>query len=255
MNDSERRLRQYLYAETNGRNREKAIQMELYQQALSLSQHTTLNLRTIVDALAEHCYKKYKTLSEEFITSFSTNSSVAEILINVFLKKLQAESKLKAEAAEKTADTESPELLSARKDLMDFIRDYAKDTGKTVASFLEEVINLQYPGLDHYRLFNDEVRKLWQDQINDAAGKIVESKYTSLFSSDNKGFILDFIFFRVIKEGERGRVTTDRQALEKLLFFLEEKNFEVEKLYELLYGEFRNMSNIGRNKAWESKGA
>ena len=243
MKDSERRLRQYLYAESNGKNKERHIQQELYNEALSLSSHTSLNLRTIVDALAEHCYKHFKTLSGEFKQYFSKNNAVAEILIASFLKKLEAENR------DKPVDLADPELLSARKELLDFIEDYAKDTGKTVAQFLEEVVKIQYPDLNTHALIDREVKSKWSEQINIAADNIAESKFAALFSTNQTGFILDYFFSRVIRRSDSGEVRADRNSLEVLLEFLESKNYDLENLYELLYGEFHSMAHIGRHKA------
>ena len=243
MQDSERRLRQYLNKESNEKDIGRQTQLELYNEALSLSTHTSLNLRTIVDALTEHCYKKFKTLSGEFNRSFSKNNAVAEILIASFLKKLEAEN------VNIPIEPGDPALLSARKDLLEFIQDYAKDTGKTVAQYLEETVNIQYPYLNTHALFNKEVRDQWAGQISTAAEKIAEGKYAALFAGDPKGFILDFFFTRVIPKSENGEVRADRNSLEGLLSFLDGKHYELENLYELLYEEFRSMSSIGKNKA------
>jgi hypothetical protein len=156
----------------------------------------------------------------------------------------------------------APELLSARQELGSFIRNYARDGGRTLNMFLQQA-RMIYPSVNFYQLFDPEMQALFAEQINIAAQNIVSNKLKVLFEGNpdegakdhrHKNFILDFVFSRVLKKGKENKMMVDGGSIIKLVQFLDEQCFEIEQLYMLIYSEIVQMGKIQDIRA-ETRGA
>lgn len=320
MQDTERRLLDFNYAQSqsfktdtknlNNGTPDQKVDHALLEQAQHLSTSTTSSLRSIVEDLAQLGYEEGRLLGDEFLEKFYS-FNIAGILAANFAAQLKNDNLLlvkvspdisgrieqeddqpQAEPEEESDEFEleerhvfnhesDEEYQNAREELISFLKEYAKDNGRTLSSFLQSA-KRQYPNVNFAQMFTENpeadaevnmrgthsrktdgglkpnsVRALLEDQINKAAALVVGQKYRSLFEGvpDNRddekkkknrktSFILDYIFRRVIKVDEENNVGADPGSAEKLVNFLSKQGYPLENLYMVLYKEINEMRKM-----------
>jgi hypothetical protein len=317
MKDTERRLLDFHYAQSQSLSADnnklghgtvdQKVDHALLEQAEHLSTSTTSSLRSIVEDLAQLGYEEGRLLGDEFLEKFH-EFKIAGVLVANFAEQLKNDNLLKVkispdisgreqdpaddEPINEDEDAETEERLvlhhrddedyqNAREELISFLKDYAKDNGRTLSSFLQSA-KRQYPHVNFYQMFTEDldanlevnmrgthsrhaeggrksntVRALLEEQINQAAALVVNQKYRALFEgvADNrddekkkkerkKGFILDYIFRRVINVNSENKVGADHDSAEKLVNFLSSQGYELENLYMVLYSEINEMRQM-----------
>lgn len=217
----------------------------LLNTLLAFANLPNVNLRTIIDGLADSAYEDKTLLAEEFLEEFR-NLDGSKMLVVKFIEKLQPP----------TVEEENEELQQqALAELRDFICRYS-----TSAITLHAWIKQQqkaYPEVNFEKLFNDDITDLLAWEIEKTATVIVREKYQKLFGGGekkdserseeekkkNKRFILNFFVHRVIQL-DNGNFKINEEALEKLIEFINEQKYPLEQLYLLLYKEIKEMRHM-----------
>lgn len=318
MIDTERRLLDFNYAQSQfyqadsnklGQgNLDQKVDHDLLEQAQHLSTSTTSSLRSIVEDLAQLGYEEGCLLGDEFLEKFYS-FNIAGLLASNFAAQLKNDNiinvKITPDISGRNDEAEGDvsqqndegefeleerlvfnhdqdeEYQNAREELISFLKDYAKDNGRTLSSFLKRA-KRHYPNVNFAQMFTESpeadeevnmrgthsrkiegglrpnsVRSLLEDQINKAAALVVGQKYRSLFEGvpdnldDEKkkkarktSFILDYIFRRVINVDSENNVRADHNSAEKLVSFLNKQGYELENLYMVLYKEINEMRKM-----------
>ncbi len=246
------RLQNYVEKIEPGGDSKKLFRQSMHNLASNLSRTTSLPLLTIVQVLAKDAQRFFvdtHQFTEEFI-----NMDISGMLIRQFMEEL------KLKHLGEPVDREAPAFKEVRANLAKFVGNYAERVKEeeTVDSFIN-FYKAKYPGLNYYALFDKEIVDSWQSQMNLSAKKMSVDQDKINFERNPDNFILNHLFRHVISQDDKKKTIVDRESLEDLFGFIDDYNngklgpdrprqYELERVYDILYAEFRRMKILGDNK-------